>query len=112
MDELTRFLVHQPTAVATLLAEHRDDGSGHCRACAVGGQRGFHVWPCTLYRAATAALRVADGSEPSRPLTVVDPPQAAASSALAVNARPTPASCSPVSRSFSTTRARTITTTG
>ncbi|MGH3616325.1 MAG: hypothetical protein ACRDRK_27770 [Pseudonocardia sp.] len=52
---LAVFLAGQPTAVARLLADHVDDGHGHCRTCAVGGQRGNHAWPCSLHVAATAS---------------------------------------------------------
>lgn len=38
-----------------LVAEHVDDGRGRCARCALGAQRGFHTWPCTIYRAAVAA---------------------------------------------------------
>ena len=55
-EHLVEFLAGQPGAVAKLLAQHVDDGGGHCRACAVGGQRGFLSWPCTIY---SAAVRVA-----------------------------------------------------
>lgn len=82
-DELVRFLVGQPTAVATLLAEHVDDGFRHCRACAIGGQRGYLVWPCLLYEVAVraaAALSAADTEEQvwRAPLSS-DPPAARAS---------------------------------
>lgn len=53
--ELVAFLAEQPVAVATLLARHVDDGGGHCQACGIGAQQGFHTWPCTLHQAATQA---------------------------------------------------------
>jgi aerobic-type carbon monoxide dehydrogenase small subunit (CoxS/CutS family) len=56
LAELTAFLSLRPTATAKLLAQHVDDGSGHCRACAVA-QRGHQVWPCTIYAAAARASR-------------------------------------------------------
>jgi hypothetical protein len=43
---------------ARLIAEHADDGSGRCRGCPVGGQRGRHSWPCTLRLAAEEAERI------------------------------------------------------
>ena len=54
-EPLVTFLAGQPRAVAKLLAQHVDDGSGHCRACAIGGQRGFQTWPCPIYSAAIRA---------------------------------------------------------
>jgi hypothetical protein len=56
-EELAAFLAGQPTAVTKLLAQHVDDGKGHCRACRIGGQRGFMAWPCTLYSAVLRAAR-------------------------------------------------------
>lgn len=55
VNELARFLLSQPTAVARLLDQHVDDGTGHCRTCCSGDQRGFLAWPCALYEAATLA---------------------------------------------------------
>lgn len=54
MDELTRFLVHQPSAITRLLVEHLDDGRGNCQGCRVVNQRG-HRWPSVLHDSATAA---------------------------------------------------------
>lgn len=55
LDVLTAFLLKQPVAAAQLMAEHVDDGRGNCRTCTIGGQRGNHIWPCTLHAAASAA---------------------------------------------------------
>jgi hypothetical protein len=44
-----------PDGIAKLLATHVDDGSGHCRACPLAGQRGFDSWPCIHHTAATLA---------------------------------------------------------
>jgi hypothetical protein len=55
ISQLAAFLVGQPSAVAKLLAQHVDDGRGHCQACGIGGQRGHHTWPCTIFNAATTA---------------------------------------------------------
>ncbi len=38
-----------------LLAEHVDDGTGHCRVCALGGQKGFQRWPCNVRAAVDVA---------------------------------------------------------
>jgi hypothetical protein len=56
-DALAAFLVDQPTAIGRLLADHVDDGRGHCRTCTIGGQQGFLAWPCTIYIAASKAAR-------------------------------------------------------
>lgn len=53
--QLTRFLAWNPTAVENLLAEHVDEDAGHCRACRIANQGGFHIWPCTLHAAASRA---------------------------------------------------------
>jgi hypothetical protein len=58
VEELAAFLTAQPTATAKLLTQHVDDGHGRCRACGIGGQRGFMFWPCTLYSAALRASRL------------------------------------------------------
>jgi hypothetical protein len=63
-DALVAFLVNQPTAIGRLLAEHVDDGRGHCRTCTVGGQQGFLAWPCTLYTAASNAARARKARTP------------------------------------------------
>lgn len=55
---LAELLAVEPDAVARLLAAHRDDGTGHCRVCRIGGQAGFQVWPCSLYASAEAAWRL------------------------------------------------------
>ena len=38
-----------------LLQEHVDDGTGRCRGCPLGGQRGLQLWPCTIRQAIIAA---------------------------------------------------------
>ena len=65
---LAAFLVEQPDAIAKLLTQHVDDGRGRCRSCAIGSQRGFHTWPCTIHAAAemAAATRGAAGGRPDR----------------------------------------------
>jgi hypothetical protein len=44
-----------PAGIKKLLAEHVDDGTGHCRRCTLPGQRGFDSWPCIHHIAATLA---------------------------------------------------------
>ena len=46
-----------PGLAERLRNEHVDDGTGHCRACPIGGQAGFKTWPCPLREVADAALR-------------------------------------------------------
>jgi hypothetical protein len=58
MSPLVQMILSQPGMAARLIAEHVDDGSGRCRGCPVGGQRGRHSWPCTLRRAAEEAQRL------------------------------------------------------
>jgi hypothetical protein len=58
MSPLVQMILSQPGMAARLIAEHGDDGSGRCRGCPVGGQRGRHPWPCTLRRAAEEAERI------------------------------------------------------
>ncbi|OZM83600.1 hypothetical protein [Pseudonocardia sp. MH-G8] len=53
--EFATFLAGQPTAVARLLAEHVDDGTGHCRVCSAGPQAGRKVWPCQIHGHALSA---------------------------------------------------------
>jgi hypothetical protein len=47
-DLLISILAVMPGLAERLLAEHVDDGTRHCRACPLGGQAGFHVWPCSI----------------------------------------------------------------
>jgi hypothetical protein len=54
-DELVRFFLLQPTALARALMEHQPDPRGACRVCVSGAQRGNLVWPCITYLAATRA---------------------------------------------------------
>ena len=56
-DTLAAYLMNQPLAIGRLLAEHVDDGRGHCRTCTVGAQQGHSTWPCTIHHAASMADR-------------------------------------------------------
>jgi hypothetical protein len=58
MTPLVQMILNQPGMAERLIAEHTDDGSGRCRGCPVGGQRGLHAWPCTLRLAAEEAQRI------------------------------------------------------
>ncbi|MFD1532187.1 hypothetical protein [Pseudonocardia aurantiaca] len=53
--DLVAFISAEPGMAQRLYDDHRDDGSGHCRACTGGGQAGRYVWPCSLRRAAEVA---------------------------------------------------------
>ena len=44
-----------------LLAEHADDGTGHCRTCPAGPQAGRTTWPCSIANYAVAARELAAG---------------------------------------------------
>jgi hypothetical protein len=48
-------LIGNPAGIEKLLAEHVDDGTGHCRRCPLPGQRGFDSWPCIHHVAAALA---------------------------------------------------------
>lgn len=52
---LAAFICSHPGARARILAEHVDDGTGHCRRCSAGGQTGRYVWPCVLHVSAAGA---------------------------------------------------------
>jgi hypothetical protein len=59
-DGLAILLAGQPDMLAKLLAEHQDDGRGHCRVCTVGGQHGYQSWPCNIAAAAQRAAQIRD----------------------------------------------------
>jgi len=60
VSPLVQMILGQPGMAERLLAEHADDGSGRCRVCPVGGQRGRHSFPCTIHQAAEEALATAE----------------------------------------------------
>ena len=54
--ELAALILAQPAScIAGLLAEHADDGTGHCRVCSGGGQSGRYRYPCAIRIAAEEA---------------------------------------------------------
>ncbi len=57
MDDspIVEFITSQPGMADRLLAEHVADGTGHCPACPLGGQKGYQRWPCNLHYYATQA---------------------------------------------------------
>jgi hypothetical protein len=60
VSPLVQMILGQPGMAARLIAEHADDGSGRCRGCPVGGQRGRHSFPCTIRQAAEEAVATAE----------------------------------------------------
>ena len=60
MSPLVQMILGQPGMAERLIAEHADDGSGRCRVCPVGGQRGRHSFPCTIHQAAEEAAAAAE----------------------------------------------------
>lgn len=55
LHPIVEFMASQPGLPDRLLAEHSDDGTGHCTTCSAGPQAGRGVWPCTLHAYATKA---------------------------------------------------------
>jgi hypothetical protein len=54
---IVAFIAGEPGMAERMLAEHRDDGTGHCRVCTEGAQAGRKVWPCPLHGLAEQASR-------------------------------------------------------
>lgn len=46
------------TLAQTLLREHLDDGSGHCKVCTTGAQSARVTFPCPTYDVASAAASI------------------------------------------------------
>ncbi len=67
MIPLVALIVSQPGMAGRLIAQHRDDGTGHCTSCRLGAQAGWHRWPCSIYAAATAAEEVFPADGPRTP---------------------------------------------
>lgn len=72
--ELVALMVNQHGMAATVIDQHVDDGTGHCRTCTAGAQTGRYTWPCLTYLAArraagttsgAAAVKVARRNQPS-----------------------------------------------
>jgi hypothetical protein len=58
VSPLVQFIVNNPGLADALIAQHVDDGSGYCRSCALGAQRGFHKYPCDIRRTAERARQI------------------------------------------------------
>jgi len=65
-DPIVVFIASRPEVLGRLLAEHVDDGTGHCRACPIGGQRGYLTWPCNIVLYVIRASRVSPPAARSR----------------------------------------------
>lgn len=53
---IVNFIADQPGMVAKLLAQHVDDGTGHCKVCT---KSGVHpVWPCPSHGLAERASQL------------------------------------------------------
>jgi hypothetical protein len=58
ISPLVQFIVNNPGLADALLAQHVDDGSGHCRSCALGAQRGYQQHPCDIHCTAERARQI------------------------------------------------------
>jgi hypothetical protein len=58
---IVAFIASEPGMAERMLAEHRDDGSGHCRKCVRRQSGAAQVWPCPLHGLAELASRVTPG---------------------------------------------------
>lgn len=55
---IVRFIADQPGMAAKLLAQHVNDGTGHCKICTNGAGAGRHVWPCPSHGLAEQASQL------------------------------------------------------
>lgn len=55
-EMVVAFIMREPRMLHRLLAEHVDDGGGHCKVCASAGAH--YVWPCRIRGYANLTLRV------------------------------------------------------
>jgi hypothetical protein len=62
LEEMVMLFARSPDSIATLLAEHVDDGRGKCRCCTLP-QSGYLPWPCITYQAAVLAADVCAGRQ-------------------------------------------------
>jgi len=69
-DELVRFIAAQSGMADRLLSIHVADAGGRCAGCAIGGQHGRPVWPCTIQVAAAAAHHRERAKQPASALDV------------------------------------------
>lgn len=59
-EALIALIIARSGMAERLIAEHADDGTGHCRVCSGGGQTGRYVSPCAIRLAADEATRRSD----------------------------------------------------
>jgi hypothetical protein len=59
---IVAFIAGELGMAQRMLAEHRDDGTGHCRVCTAGPQAGRKVWPCPSHGLAEQAHKVTTGN--------------------------------------------------
>ena len=52
---IVEFFVRNPGVARRLLAEHVNDGSGHCHTCITREQGARSTWPCRLHYYAARA---------------------------------------------------------
>jgi hypothetical protein len=62
-DALAILLAAQPGTLAKLLADHQNDGRGHCRVRRLG-QKGHQIWPCNIAAAVQRAAQMRDAEAP------------------------------------------------
>jgi hypothetical protein len=58
---IVEFIAREPGMAERMLAEHANDGSGHCRTCVRRQGGAAQVWPCPLYGLAEQASRPTPG---------------------------------------------------
>ncbi len=54
---LVALIMSQPAMAERLVAQHADDGTGHCRCCTSGAQTGRYRYPCDILLAVHEAAR-------------------------------------------------------
>ncbi|WP_142065294.1 hypothetical protein [Pseudonocardia kunmingensis] len=62
-DLVREFIAAGRRVISALLAQHIDDGSGHCRVCPSGPQAGRVAFPCRLRELAEEASLLMSGSQ-------------------------------------------------
>jgi len=63
-DPIVVFIARQPDLLRRLLDKHVDDGTGHCRVCAIGNQAGYLRFPCNIAGYLMRASQVRPPSDP------------------------------------------------
>lgn len=60
-SSIAEAIADAPGLAERLLAEHADDGTGHCRVCTAGPQAGRQKYPCRLREIAEQANTLLPG---------------------------------------------------